>query len=152
MVLTLLCIAFSACVPFRDPDVSAYLKYKAADAGHGDFSSLPDDEKTKVFFGAMKVHPPFLSIEDELVKQDLAYLLQLKIVIEDRGGSYEAYSFIAAIAQKQRNGQLSRQQVGAMHLDRFCNERGDVNNLCRNLLMELSGELTGQRNRNGLQR
>lgn len=137
MFLVLLCIAFSACVATRDPDVSAYLKYKAADAGNGSFTSLPDDEKTRVFFGAMKVHPPSLSIEDELAKQDLAYLLELKAVIEDRGGSYEAYSFIAAIAQKQRNGQLTQQQVDAMHLDTFCVQRGDMNNLCRNLLMDL---------------
>lgn len=137
VIFGIVLLTLAGCVDTRDPDVSAFIKYNDADISIRDFSALSADEKSNVFFGAMKVHPPALSIEDELAEQDVAYLLRLKAEIEHRGGSYEAYSFITAVAKKQRAGQLTPEQVDAMTLDKFCHDRGDIQNLCSNVLMRL---------------
>lgn len=113
-------------------DINAYLRYREC-AGSGCFKYLSPSEKTAVFFGAMEIHPPDVSIDALLAQEDLEYLRALQVEIERRGGSYEAYSFVSAIKLKQQRGEISDEQVEELQLVPFCKKNDDLN-LCSSLV------------------
>jgi len=83
-----------------------------------------------VFFGAMEIHPPDLSIEEKLADENIEYRLSLKQEIESCGGSYEAYSFISAVRIKRQRGGITDEQMTEMDLPEFCRDLGDIYNMC----------------------
>lgn len=129
IALVALVIALSGCLFRSSDDLEAYHRYN--ECGHaGCFNRLRSHEKTSVFFGAMEIHPPDLSIEEGLADQSIEYLLSLKKEIETRGGSYEAYSFVSAVKIKRQRGGITDEQMAEMDLPGFCRDRGDIYNMC----------------------
>lgn len=128
IALVALVIALSGCLFRSSDDLEAYHRYN--ECGHtGCFNRLSSHEKTSVFFGAMKIHPPDLSIEEKLADQSIEYLLSLKKEIERRGGSYEAYSFVSAVKIKRQRGGITEEHMTEMDLPGFCRNR-DIYNMC----------------------
>lgn len=123
----------TGCVLRNSDDLNAYYRYNEC-RERSCFETLSASEKTATFFGAMEIHPPDLSVEQEISRQDIAYLKSLKREIERRGGSYEAYSFVGAMNKKRQRGEISDKQLEQLNLAEFCRSRGDMYNMCNTIV------------------
>jgi hypothetical protein len=133
IVILGLVLGMTGCFGQRSEELDAYHQYNHCRESDC-FEKLSRAEKTATFYGAMKIHPPDLSIEEQLSREDIDYLRILKRDIERRGGSYEAYSLIGAINKKKRRGEISNTQLEQLDLASFCRSRGDINNLCTSII------------------
>lgn len=127
-------VGLTACTGQKSEELNAYYQYSSC-RGPECFQRLSPAQKQATFFGAMRVHPPDISIEQDLSKEDIDFLEGLQAEIERRGGSYEAYSFVAAINKKAKRGEITDKQLHHFDLVSFCRERGDINNLCSSITL-----------------
>jgi hypothetical protein len=122
----------SGCVNRFDPELDAYIDFRNNHRSEMDaaFQALPDNQKTALFFGAMKMEPPDLGIESLVANQPYPFLVQLRAQIIKRKNFVGAYSFNGAIIEMRVKGRISRDQINALHLRELCSSTGADLALC----------------------
>ena len=118
-------------------DFAAYRKNPQTCSADGYFAKLTESERLHYAFGALHARPQATCIVALLAKQDFKFLSVLKDEIEKRGGIYDRYAFIDAVAIKRNTGGLSKAELQELELDKFCVEVDASDHKCPHLLEQL---------------
>lgn len=121
-------------------DFDAYRKNPQTCSADGYFLKLSESERIHYAFGALHSRPQAACIVNLLARQDYKFLSKMQSELERRGGIYDRYAFIEAVAVKRNEGGLTEAELQALQLDRFCIEIDASSNRCSYLLNKLKVE------------
>jgi len=137
-----LLLVISSCVNQSDPELAAYVDFRKIHRDDLDmaFRAVPDNQKMKLFFGAMKLEPPDLAVESLIANQNYPFLVKLRARIAERGNFVETYSFNNAVIEMRGNGRISRSQIDSLQLQSLCSITNANLALCNHQIALAQGD------------
>jgi hypothetical protein len=111
----------SGCVNRFDSDLNAYLEFKKEHNLDGRyFQTLSSGEKTAIFFGSQKMHPPSHDIAELVSNEPIQFIFALRAEISVRKDSWAVDELVDVVYIMKKKNTISLEQIQSLDIDGLC--------------------------------
>jgi hypothetical protein len=101
-----------------------------------EFGKLDRHEKIELFFIANRRRPPYSGFDVAIAQEDVTFISQLRIILDNKGGTPEVLDYLSIVAQMKRSNKLVDKDIKSLKLDEICS-LAPRSNYCPVLLNEI---------------